>query len=93
MQQIVQYRSGERDYTLMKGDTGPLVYPAGERITEQNRTTIGTELILLAHVYIYNGLYQITNEGTNIFRAQCIFGVLYLSALSMVIACYRKAQV
>ena len=29
MQQIAQYRSGERDYTLIKGDTGPLVYPAG----------------------------------------------------------------
>lgn len=29
MQQIVQYRDGERDYTLIKGDTGPLVYPAG----------------------------------------------------------------
>ena len=32
MQQIVQYRNGERDYTLIKGDTGPLVYPAGERL-------------------------------------------------------------
>ena len=30
MQQIAQYRSGERDYTLIKGDTGPLVYPAGK---------------------------------------------------------------
>jgi len=29
MQQIIQYRNGERDYTLIKGDTGPLVYPAG----------------------------------------------------------------
>ncbi len=29
MQQIAQYRSGERDYTLIKGQTGPLVYPAG----------------------------------------------------------------
>ncbi len=29
MQQIAQYRSGERDYALIKGDTGPLVYPAG----------------------------------------------------------------
>ena len=28
MQQIALYRSGERDYTLLKGSTGPLVYPA-----------------------------------------------------------------
>ncbi|KAH8705095.1 putative alpha-1,3-mannosyltransferase [Talaromyces proteolyticus] len=28
MQQIVLYQSGERDYTAIKGDTGPLVYPA-----------------------------------------------------------------
>ena len=30
MQQISQYRSGQRDYTIIKGDTGPLVYPAGK---------------------------------------------------------------
>ncbi|OOF97476.1 glycosyltransferase family 58 protein [Aspergillus carbonarius ITEM 5010] len=29
MQQISLYLSGERDYTLIKGSTGPLVYPAG----------------------------------------------------------------
>lgn len=28
MQQVSQYLAGERDYTLLKGDTGPLVYPA-----------------------------------------------------------------
>ncbi|KAF6229211.1 hypothetical protein HO133_007327 [Letharia lupina] len=28
IQQVEQYRNGERDYTLIKGDTGPLVYPA-----------------------------------------------------------------
>jgi alpha-1,3-mannosyltransferase len=28
MQQISLYISGERDYTLIKGSTGPLVYPA-----------------------------------------------------------------
>ena len=32
MQQIAQYRSGERDYTFIKGDTGPLVYPAGKSL-------------------------------------------------------------
>ena len=29
MQQVSLYLVGERDYTLLKGDTGPLVYPAG----------------------------------------------------------------
>lgn len=29
MQQISLFLSGERDYTLIKGSTGPLVYPAG----------------------------------------------------------------
>ena len=28
MQQVSQYLSGERDYTFIKGDTGPIVYPA-----------------------------------------------------------------
>lgn len=46
----------------------------------------------IAHVYIYNALYQVTNKGTDIFRAQCIFAVLYLSCLSVVMACYRMAK-
>ncbi|GAA95532.1 glycosyltransferase family 58 protein [Mixia osmundae IAM 14324] len=29
MQQVALYQSGEKDYALLKGDTGPLVYPAG----------------------------------------------------------------
>lgn len=28
MEQLQQYVDGERDYTLIKGGTGPLVYPA-----------------------------------------------------------------
>lgn len=28
MQQVEQYIAGERDYTKIHGDTGPLVYPA-----------------------------------------------------------------
>lgn len=41
MQQIVQYRSGERDYTLIKGDTGPLVYPAGKGHYPFDRIKVG----------------------------------------------------
>ncbi|KAM0225452.1 hypothetical protein ACHAQD_001388 [Fusarium lateritium] len=33
MQQISQFLSGERDYTNIKGDTGPLVYPAAHVYT------------------------------------------------------------
>jgi alpha-1,3-mannosyltransferase len=29
MQQVTQYLGGERNYALIKGGTGPLVYPAG----------------------------------------------------------------
>lgn len=92
MQQIAQYRSGERDYTLIKGDTGPLVYPAGKlgisRMMEELKLKA-----LVAHVYIYNILYRVTNEGADIFRAQCIFMIVYLAALSMVMSCYRMAKV
>ena len=74
MQQVAQYRNGERDYLSIKGDTGPLVYPA-------------------AHIYIYNGLYVLTDQGRDIFRAQCIFMVLYLATLTVVMQCYRMAKV
>mmetsp|Transcript_4985 Transcript_4985/g.7617 ORF Transcript_4985/g.7617 Transcript_4985/m.7617 type:complete len:458 (-) Transcript_4985:22-1395(-) len=29
MQEVTTYQNGERDYTNIRGDTGPLVYPAG----------------------------------------------------------------
>lgn len=29
MNQVDGFLGGERDYTKLKGDTGPLVYPAG----------------------------------------------------------------
>lgn len=71
MQQIQLFIDGERHYGLIKGDTGPLVYPA-------------------LHVYIYSGLYYLTDRGTNIFKAQCVFALLYLITLAFVFACYRR---
>ena len=47
----------------------------------------------IAHVYIYNALYRVTDEGRDIFLAQGIFMVLYLVALSFVSLCYRMANV
>jgi len=74
MEQVKQFLDGERDYALIRGGTGPLVYPA-------------------AHVYTYSILYQITDDGRNIFLAQQIFGVLYLATLALVMACYWRAKV
>ena len=42
---------------------------------------------------IYDALYRLTDGGSDIFRAQCIFTVVYLAALSIVMACYRQAKV
>ena len=74
MEQVEQYRQGERDYLRIRGRTGPLVYPA-------------------AHVYIYDGLYAVTDGGRHIVRAQCLFAILYLTTLALVMACYRRAGV
>jgi alpha-1,3-mannosyltransferase len=73
MEQISQYKAGERDYTNIKGGTGPLVYPAG-------------------HVWIYDALYSLTDEGKNILLAQQLFAGLYLATLAMVMVCYWKAK-
>ena len=74
MEQVAQFVNGERDYTQIKGGTGPLVYPA-------------------AHVYMYTGLYYITDHGKNILLAQKLFGVLYMATLALVMLCYWKAKV
>lgn len=74
MAQVSQYLSGERDYSKIRGGTGPLVYPA-------------------AHVYMYAGLYRVTDEGRDVLLAQQLFAVVYMATLALVMACYRKAGV
>lgn len=61
MEQVAQYIAGERDYTKIKGGTGPLVYPAAHvyiytalyYITDEGRN------ILLAQ-QLFALLYQVT---------------------------------
>lgn len=74
MEQVSQIVSGERDYTRIRGGTGPLVYPA-------------------AHVYVYTGLYHLTDQGNNILLAQQLFGVVYMATLAVVMGCYWQARV
>jgi len=46
-----------------------------------------------AHVYIYEILYKITDQGRDVPFAQILFGILYLLTLGTAMACYRKAKV
>ena len=57
----------------LKGDTGPLVYPAG-------------------FVYLFSGLYHVTENGTNIELAQKIFALFYLVHLGVVFKLYHMVS-
>ncbi|KAI0636819.1 mannosyltransferase [Trametes polyzona] len=72
MYQLELYLKGERDYALITGPTGPIVYPAG-------------------HVYVHHLLYTLTDSGTNLWKAQEIYAVLYLAALTLTAAIYQRA--
>lgn len=69
MEEVQGYLDGERDYTKIQGNTGPLVYPAG-------------------FLYVFTVLKQLTNNGTDIFAAQCIFGAIYIITQGVVMALY-----
>lgn len=73
MQEVEGVVNGTYDYTQLKGDTGPLVYPAG-------------------FVYIFMGLYYITDFGNNIKMAQYIFAGLYMINLLLVLRIYEKSR-
>ncbi|XP_078245882.1 dol-P-Man:Man(5)GlcNAc(2)-PP-Dol alpha-1,3-mannosyltransferase [Pogona vitticeps] len=73
MDEVEGVVNGTLDYTQLKGDTGPLVYPAG-------------------FVYIFLGLYYVTNHGTNIRLAQYLFSALYLTTLLLVFRIYSRTS-
>lgn len=61
MEQVATYLSGERDYTAIKGATGPLVYPAAHLYIYSLLfyLTDGGNNILLAQM-LFGGLYLAT---------------------------------
>ena len=44
-------------------------------------------------VYIFSGLYYLTDHGTNIKLGQYVFAVLYLVMLLLVFNIYRKTKI
>ena len=68
-------------------------YVAGERDYMKIEGGTGPLVYPAAHVYIYTGLYHLTNQGKDIFLAQQMFAVLYLATLAVVMLCYWQAKV
>jgi len=62
MQEVQGYQEGERDYTKLKGDTGPLVYPAGFVYLFSVLRTITGGAIPPAQ-YIFAALYLATQAA------------------------------
>lgn len=73
MQEVEGVINGTYDYMQLKGDTGPLVYPAG-------------------FVYIFTGLYYLTDHGKDIRMAQYIFAGIYLVSLIVIFDIYRRVE-
>jgi alpha-1,3-mannosyltransferase len=68
-------------------------YIKGQRDYAEIRGDTGPLVYPGLHVYIYRGLYGLTNGGTNILAGQVIFAGLYLASLAVVMSVYRKAKV
>ncbi len=69
------------------------LYKNGERDYVKIKGPSGPIVYPGAFLYIYSIIYRLTNEGTDIRRAQYIFMAVYLSVLSLVMACYRRCRV
>ncbi|KAF4592600.1 Dol-P-Man:Man(5)GlcNAc(2)-PP-Dol alpha-1,3-mannosyltransferase [Ophiocordyceps camponoti-floridani] len=65
---------------------------SGERDYAKIEGGTGPLVYPAAHVYIYSGLYHLTNRGENILLAQKLFAGLYLATLGLVMLCYRRAK-
>ncbi|RDA95128.1 hypothetical protein CP533_2163 [Ophiocordyceps camponoti-saundersi (nom. inval.)] len=65
---------------------------SGERDYARIEGGTGPLVYPAAHVYIYSGLYYMTDSGKNILLAQQIFAGLYLGTLALVMLCYRYAK-
>ncbi|KAI9053067.1 hypothetical protein LZ554_003336 [Drepanopeziza brunnea f. sp. 'monogermtubi'] len=68
------------------------LYIKGERDYTKITGSTGPLVYPAAHVYIYWLLYEVTGKGSNILRAQVLFGGLYLATLGVVMSCYRRAK-
>ncbi|PNS18342.1 hypothetical protein CAC42_6159 [Sphaceloma murrayae] len=69
------------------------LYLSGERNYLKIQGSTGPLVYPAMHVHIYRVLHRLTSSGNDVLLAQLIFGLVYLSTLVLVMACYRSAGV
>ena len=90
MQQVSHFLDGERDYTLIKGDTGPLVYPAAHvyvysalyYLTDQGRNTLLAQCLFMV-LYLFTlavvlACYRLARVGPHC----CLLRIFYHDRIS-----------
>ena len=90
MQEVTTYQAGERDYVNIRGDTGPLVYPAGflylygwlKSVAVSGSSTLGQS----ADSLVLDG----STSAESIRRIQWVFCVLYLLNSVIVLSLYQS---
>ena len=82
MDEVGGFLRGERDYTKLKGDTGPLVYPAG---------------FVYLYAILRRGILRCADDDAcadarDVRLAQFVFACVYVAHLLVTLATYRRAK-
>ena len=82
MDEVGGFLRGERDYTKLKGDTGPLVYPAG---------------FVYLYAFLRKAILRCADadacaDAGNVRAAQYVFAGIYVAHLFVTLATYRNAR-
>lgn len=88
-EQVALYDKGERDYALLTGATGPVVYvafPLPRPLLELTAIRYPA-----GHVYIHSFLSSISSSGKNQFLLQQIYAALYIACEFLAMSIFRTA--
>ncbi|KAL7488121.1 hypothetical protein ACHAW6_013726 [Cyclotella cf. meneghiniana] len=88
MQEVSAYQNGERDYLNIRGDTGPLVYPAGFLYLYSRFKTLASHVAAAEEGGDVSGLDGSTSSVA-VRKIQWVFAALYLVNSAVVLALYQ----